>query len=62
MNGDELYASMKRNAQACFDRGETSAQLFKRADEQERAGFSVSAPFTRCLASFVKTLEEGRQP
>lgn len=58
MNGDELIARIKRAADICYGSGETSAELFKRADEQERTGFSVSAPFTRLLAQAVALLED----
>lgn len=53
-----LYERMKRAAELAFARGEKSKDLYTRAAEQKASGFSVSAPYTRLLASFVRELEQ----
>jgi hypothetical protein len=57
MSFDDLIERTRRSAEDAHARGVTSAELYARADEQDRTGFSVSAPFTRLLASAVKILE-----
>lgn len=57
MSSDELYDRMERCAEYCFKHGITSAELYARADDEEHSGFSVSAPYTRLLATLVKEVE-----
>ncbi len=51
----ELRDTMESAAEVCIRSGETSADLYARAVEQERTGFGVSADYTRLLASVVKS-------
>ena len=52
----ELHATLVRHAKSLLADGVTPAEMFARAEEQERTGFSVSAPYTRCIASFMRDL------
>lgn len=54
MNSMDLHALMEKAAQDQVAAGATEESLRARADEQERDGFSVSADYTRCLASYVR--------
>lgn len=41
--------------------GWTSAEIERQAQQQERDGFTVSAPFTRLLASAMREIERSNQ-
>ena len=58
MDTAKLSEDMARCARQFFESGETSAKLRKRADEQDAAGFGVSASYTRMLASYVEAIEQ----
>lgn len=58
MDAEVLILQMRRAAERLHAAGTTSAELYAQARAQEDTGFSVSAPFTRLLASAVKELEE----
>jgi hypothetical protein len=53
----DLIASIQRCAQRCVESGETSAEIYAQADEQERTGFGVTASYTRLLAQTVANME-----
>lgn len=55
---DDLIDNIRRAAKTCIANGETSRELYAKADEEDRTGFSISAPYTRLLASAVRKLEE----
>lgn len=55
-----IVENLRRSTIACFERGETSAELFARADRQEAANNPFSADCTRAVAQGVKRLEEER--
>jgi hypothetical protein len=55
----ELVEMITTAAKACHASNITSDHIYKQADEQQKAGWTVSAPYTRLLASAVKELEDG---
>jgi hypothetical protein len=57
MNSMELLERTRARAKEMHEQGITSAEVYARADEQDRTGFTVSAPFTRLLAQALKELE-----
>ena len=57
MNWNDFAASMERAARSNYEQGVSSKELFKQAEDQERTGFSVSAPYTRLLATLVEAIE-----
>jgi len=61
MESMELHAMLVRNAKSALADGITPEEMFARAEEQERTGFSVSAPYTRCLASFMRDLAKQKE-
>jgi hypothetical protein len=55
-----IVENLRRSTIACFERGETSAELFAQADRQDAANNPFSADCTRAIAQGVKRLEEDR--
>jgi hypothetical protein len=57
MDSMDLYWAMTATAKHRLSKGDTSAQVRREADEQARTGFSVSADYTRLLASTMARIE-----
>lgn len=59
MDSMDLYRAMENTARMRLSRGDTAAQVRREADEQAATGFSVSADYTRLLASMMDQHERG---
>jgi len=57
----ELHAMLVRHAKSALAHGVTPEEMEARANEQDSTGFSVSAPYTRCIASFMRDLAKRKE-
>lgn len=58
MDSMELHAQFVAYAKRLLADGMTADDLDAHAKMQETTGFGVSAPYTRCVASFMRQLSK----
>ena len=57
----ELHTTLVRHAKNLLADGVTPDEMEAHAAMQATTGFSMSAPYTRCIASFMRDLQKQRE-
>jgi hypothetical protein len=58
MDSMELHRQLMAYAKRLLADGLSPEDIEAHAQMQEQTGFSVSAPYTRCVASFMRSLQQ----